>query len=68
MSGVASSCLPSQWNHLNENYVKTVLISLRGSLQKAVLKWGFCDLGIFALDRIHLRRGHRDVLFPSFWW
>lgn len=65
MSGVASSSLPSQWNPLNENYVKTVLLSLRGSVQKAVLKWGFCDLGIFDLDRIHLRKGHKDALFSS---
>lgn len=62
MSGVASSCLPSQWNHLNENYVKTVLLPLRGSLQRAVLKWGCYDLGIFDLDHIHLRRGNNDAL------
>lgn len=69
MSGVISSCLPSQWNHLNENYVKTVLVSLRESLQRARLKWSFCDLGIFDLDRIHLSRGHKDTLFsPSLRW
>lgn len=69
MSGVVSACLPSQWNHLNENYVKTVLISLRESLQRARLKWGFCDLGIFDLDRIRLSRGHKDALFsPALQW
>lgn len=58
MSAVASS----QWNHLNENYVKSVRISLRGSLHGALLKWGFCDLGIFDLDRSHLSRGRTDPL------
>lgn len=58
MSAVASS----QWNHLNENYVKSVRISLRGSLHGALLKWGFCDLGIFDLDRSHLSRGCTDPL------
>lgn len=52
--------------HLNENYLKTVLIPLRGSLQRAVLKWGLGDLGIFDLHRIHLRRGHQDALY-LFW-
>lgn len=64
MSGVASSRLPSPWNHLNENYVKSVWISLRGSLHGALLKRAFCDLGIFDLDRSHLSRGRTDAL-PS---
>lgn len=67
MSGVASSRLPSQWNHLNENYVKSVWLSLRGSLHGALLKQGFCDLGIFDLDHSHLSRGRTDTLFsPPF--
>lgn len=52
MAGVFSSWFAPWCNHLNENYVKKDVVVPEGISERAVLKWGVCDLGMSDLDHI----------------
>lgn len=50
---------------LNENYMKRMLLSLRGSPRGLFLKWGVCASGMSDLDRIRFIKGHISLPLPS---